>query len=761
MKTALGHTAATSTKAVQTSSPKDTQKHGDDPEKKAPQKKAPNSHDEDKAIEAYNLAVVAFNNGRLDEALKHLTQAIHWMPDFPQAYRMRCDVYLSQGKHKDAVADADKAVALDPKDPQAYLLRAQANVGWGKTGDAVEDLFKVLQLQPGNEQARRNYFALALGPFQDLIPLSSSGKPKESPSPSLEQLLLPSLPGSPAAVHQPLGRLNINVLHYAIVDAGTGTLTLIGDYDPQWPTGPIPYLELLQAAWKEPEPWVNLQPEDKEVERIRQVFSKTWVQDTLRSACAHPDDWRMTLLLQANCGWAPGEARVRAQRLLGQAGSAAQVEELRAFSKRQETFHKEGFWFPPSFMEKFGKVDLQIPVQFGAAVEDSQMARILFQADYCLKHATEWVPLERLIPGYVTFAHHCRKQVAGGSGDLELFRWALKPEKVALLVNEAGPKTIVGFPETQLRLEGGPLAGKSSIPSAAFSAYAKLWTERYDALARWFPALHELREAVKVHALVNFLRQQKVKMEFPEQTWTAWKKPAVVPAPLFAMLYPASLEKYSFEPQGGISLQGLGQHVQMTRDTSNQIPLLIRKFAVPAITPGIVHLPPITPRQVSVKHPMRAGTFPHRIDGPVAKQLQTPDTGLQISFLSRGEGSTVNGLTFPNASAAEGTFNFSFLERKADGTLNMFSGKWTAAAGAKVEEASGYFRQEWEFTVNAPGFSGIARATIRGIGTEAAGEASGWQVTTDGRNIKMKFGVQFSGNLVRLLVFQEDVSPGQ
>jgi len=56
------------------------------------------------------------------------------------------------------------------------------------------------------------------------------------------------------------GLLDINVLKYALIDANTRTVTFVGNYDPNYGTGPIPYEEYLRVALRHPYPSLSLDP---------------------------------------------------------------------------------------------------------------------------------------------------------------------------------------------------------------------------------------------------------------------------------------------------------------------------------------------------------------------------------------------------------------------------------------------------------------------------------------------------------------------
>ena len=80
-----------------------------------------------------------------------------------------------------------------------------------------------------------------------------------------QALVLPvMLRERPAAgtVEKPAPRrlADMNVLTHAVIDPQSRVVTLIGKYDPAYPTGPIPYYDLLQEAMQSPYPYFSLEP---------------------------------------------------------------------------------------------------------------------------------------------------------------------------------------------------------------------------------------------------------------------------------------------------------------------------------------------------------------------------------------------------------------------------------------------------------------------------------------------------------------------
>src|SRR5262249_14114615 len=159
----------------------------------------------------------------------------------------------------------------------------------------------------------------------------------------------------------------------------------------------------------------------------------------------------------------------------------------------------------PQFLARFAGVTPRCPVRFGGVAPDAQTARALLHGDYSLKLATTWSPLRRAVDGYLPFVDFCRAEGVEPPRELEILRWAIEPESARISYAEDGTKTVFWFRESRLRVVGGHYAGKVQVPAATLQRYAARLTEKYDALARWFPALHELREVQKVIGLAEEL----------------------------------------------------------------------------------------------------------------------------------------------------------------------------------------------------------------------------------------------------------------
>lgn len=69
---------------------------------------------------------------------------------------------------------------------------------------------------------------------------------------------------------------SINILSKVIINPKTGTIEFIGSYDPSYQTGPIPYLQLLQAALASPEstePSFSLDSDSATIKQMDELFA--------------------------------------------------------------------------------------------------------------------------------------------------------------------------------------------------------------------------------------------------------------------------------------------------------------------------------------------------------------------------------------------------------------------------------------------------------------------------------------------------------
>jgi len=81
-----------------------------------------------------------FRQGRTDEALRPLEQAVRDVPASPKANTEWGRVLLHVGRLEQAVSALEKAVSFDPKNAGAHLLLGRAYMRLGRTSDGEREL---------------------------------------------------------------------------------------------------------------------------------------------------------------------------------------------------------------------------------------------------------------------------------------------------------------------------------------------------------------------------------------------------------------------------------------------------------------------------------------------------------------------------------------------------------------------------------------------------------------------------------------------
>lgn len=166
------------------------------------------------------------------------------------------------------VTDSPKVVDVSPNSPaaEAGLRVGDVIVAVNKkTIDRADQLMRAMDeiapFTPTLLEVKRNgaqsvlsvvpigWVRISPSPLQP-VGLSIPGVPQQTPS----QI--------PSTLPAPLDE--INVLKQVIIDPRTREVSIIGVYDSNYATGPLPYLDLLKTAIKHPEPYFSLEREDQE-----------------------------------------------------------------------------------------------------------------------------------------------------------------------------------------------------------------------------------------------------------------------------------------------------------------------------------------------------------------------------------------------------------------------------------------------------------------------------------------------------------------
>lgn len=103
-----------------------------------------------------NLGAILAEAGKHEAAMKHYAKAIRLRPDFADAYANMGASLAKQGKNKRAIEYFQRALEVNPESASIFSNLAVAYYNSGNTNKAIESLKTAIQIDPQNEIARNN-----------------------------------------------------------------------------------------------------------------------------------------------------------------------------------------------------------------------------------------------------------------------------------------------------------------------------------------------------------------------------------------------------------------------------------------------------------------------------------------------------------------------------------------------------------------------------------------------------------------------------
>ncbi|MGF1637890.1 MAG: tetratricopeptide repeat protein [Cyclobacteriaceae bacterium] len=127
-------------------------------------------------------AAQQLQNGKMELALKHLSQAILKKPDVATAYNMRGVVYFEMHDYLKAIQNYDKAIQCDSSDYKSWYNRGNARYHLNDHSRALQDFNKAISIKPsiadiylnrGNTYYQLRRYFEAISDFQFALKLEN------------------------------------------------------------------------------------------------------------------------------------------------------------------------------------------------------------------------------------------------------------------------------------------------------------------------------------------------------------------------------------------------------------------------------------------------------------------------------------------------------------------------------------------------------------------------------------------------------------
>ncbi|HZU95536.1 MAG TPA: PDZ domain-containing protein [Planctomycetota bacterium] len=256
-----------------------------------------------------------------------------------------------------------------------------------------------------------------------------------------------------------------------------------------------------------------------------------------------------------------------------------------------------GMQIPPELMEATYHLHPEVqPEYLGGLDPRSQLARVMFEADYVGKRLVHSPWLATVVPGYQTVFEfdraHPGSRHAGATRTYHM--WI---SCAALDAAETGDGRELQFrgARMQFNIRQRDQQGMDLPPMPG--GYEDLLTQRYEALSRLVPVLHEVRECEKLAAAARWIQSKRPGTVLPREGRTTWAGPSRMPGLVYLYLYPPTGPSRFDETviaTGGCSLRGLSA---FPKDTGlHDLSDAVADFpSITLIDPPPVHATPVGP----------------------------------------------------------------------------------------------------------------------------------------------------------------------
>ena len=181
-----------------------------------------------------------------------------------------------------------------------------------------------------------------------------------------------------------------------------------------------------------------------------------------------------------------------------------------------------GVTLSQALLSKLYNVPLpQMELVFKNLPAQTNLAKVMFEADYMLKSLTALPDVKEKVPGHLTNLEYLEEESikqgirtpAGAGGEV---RNTLLPGNVKMRISPGGK--VVAFDDAQVKIESALLKPVGNLGSAetlvrnSFTAYGNFLTGRYDLYARVYPPFHRMREVEKLIALARWAKANNYKL---------------------------------------------------------------------------------------------------------------------------------------------------------------------------------------------------------------------------------------------------------
>lgn len=223
----------------------------------------------------------------------------------------------------------------------------------------------------------------------------------------------------------------------------------------------------------------------------------------------------------------------------------------------ERAYRGEGIQVPPGIVASMMPVRPESRPDFRGFSAKSLLARAMYDGDYIIKRLPHRSEFRHRIEGYQTIFEF-KKRHAQLDNALGLYRAWISVAKLEAAQRPGGDT--LEFRDVKMRISFSKYTADGVTDArdqpAGLAEYADLLTRLYDAFAREYATLHELREAAKLAAAASWIRGRDSSLRLPQSGRIEWQGPATLPGLIYEHVPPrsASSTDVGVLAHGGVNL---------------------------------------------------------------------------------------------------------------------------------------------------------------------------------------------------------------
>ena len=179
---------------------------------------------------------------------------------------------------------------------------------------------------------------------------------------------------------------------------------------------------------------------------------------------------------------------------------------------------------PPAIMKQILGVEPRVRPVFTGFSSKSLLAHTAFEADVFCKSLPDNPDLKKKVPQYRTYFEWRRTK--GRTPATQGHTW-ISPGTIEIIESPDGNAMRFGTFKMKFNLE--KYSGRQSVADPLLTEYAEELSAHYEEIAREYPILQDMREAMKTIAVAAWLKTHGVTLRFPAEGRGSWNPPVEYP----------------------------------------------------------------------------------------------------------------------------------------------------------------------------------------------------------------------------------------